>query len=246
MREIFRKYARFLVISCTIIVVQTNSITTDFFKRQPSSITVAYYKLNWNLNDSSWNNRNATQSWWTITYPNSKYARFSSWYAKFNNWFPNTWWTTDNITISLFARNISPSWWEANIFCVWQDWTWDWRWQILRYENWYLSMAVSKWSSWASQQTNSYNVSIWERHHLVWTYSPANRQMKFYIDWVLKQTVSIQATMRISSVSAIWKTWNYSHSLNWDVCEIINEKALRSDEYVAKYYNKYKNIFNYT
>ncbi len=53
MREIFRKYARFLVISCTIIVVQSSSITPDFRK---SSYRIDTTTLFWTFDIwNSWN-----------------------------------------------------------------------------------------------------------------------------------------------------------------------------------------------
>jgi len=206
---------------------------------QPWVDTIAYYPLKWDLNDYSGNGYNAESSWGTITYPNNEYANFSAAYARFPNGYSSGT-TTDDITISLWARDITPSWWEGNMFVMGQDGFGNWWWAMIRTENSnndYLAYTVT-W--WAAQLTSAYNVSSWVWHHFVETVSPTNREMKFYIDWVLKETVSINSSMRIDGKSAIGKVGNYSHNVNWDISEIINERKVRTDQEIADYYNQTK------
>ena len=207
--------------------------------RRPWVNTIAYYPLKWDLNDYSGNGYNAESSWGTITYPNNKYADFSAAYARFPNGYSSGT-TTDDITISLWARDITSSQWEGNMFVMGQDWFGDWWWALIRAVNSNNDYSAYIVTWWAMQTTSAYNVSSWVWHHFVETVSPTNREMKFYIDWVLKETVSINSSMRIDGKSAIGKVGNYTHNVNWDISEIINERKARTAQEILDYYNQTK------
>ena len=212
---------------------------------QPSANTIAYYKLDGDLKDSSGNWYDATESGGTITY-GTNYATFTDWYARFDNGY-SSWTITDDITISLWARNIQASWGEWNIFVFGQDGFGNGRWILIRINgttsNEYLAMSVSQGTSWVLQQTSVYSVTANVWHNLVVTVSPTDKKMIFYIDWVAKETVTTGTNIRVDGKSSIGKVWNYSHFVTGDVSEVINEKIAWSAADVLSYYNGTKSKY---
>ena len=207
---------------------------------KPWANTIAYYPLKWNLNDYSGNGYNAISTTWTITYPDNEYANFSAAYAIFPNWYSN-WTITADITISVWVKDITPYWWEANIFGFWMDLDWWWWWIILRADANNPSSYLALTYTWNKlYQTSAYSTTSWVWHHLAVVVSCTNSYLKLYIDWVLKETKSWTNSLRASGKSSIWQLGNYSHRLNGNVSELINERIAWGDTDVANYYNQTK------
>lgn len=208
----------------------------------PWANTKAYYKLNWNLDDSSGNNFNVLSQTWTITYPNNKYASMTNFRAVFPTPYSRRW-TTDPFTISLWGRNLS----NENVFSYWLDYNNEgYWWLVLSSSNswWSASCVVSPWvGGWTDTFTVSSNV--WHNAIVTRGYS---EWMKLYIDWVFKGWM-IGGTrdtgdLRINNRAWIW-TLNETgaSTISWDLSEIIVENKVRTAQEIADYYNASKSIY---
>jgi len=89
---------------------------------KPWANTIAYYKFDWNLNDSSGNNHNfsgtnMTVTYWTLSWW-AKYIHFPNWaWANTQSWMP---YSTSSYTINFWVKK-----WDSNdgTFLDFQVWT---------------------------------------------------------------------------------------------------------------------------
>jgi hypothetical protein len=235
----------------TIIVVQTNSITTDF-EWKPSTSTLARRTLNWTLNDSSWNWRNATWS------SNMTYQTLSSW-IKVAKTTTNNWWITVNWNIAnllswdftISMRTYTTWQWLSNtalMFWVWYDYSpyvwpnirrwYNWDWKVNFRLRWWTSSQVVMMSSstWTSSLQN-------KRIHICRTRISWNNVA--YIDAV--QECSMTSTLYTSS----WNSWyilsryTADQSLaTWSMSSnVIVENRWRTATEVQSYRNKTKRFY---
>jgi hypothetical protein len=166
----------------------------------PWSNTVAYYKFDWNMNDSSWNNRNLSVAQWTFTYWTlSQWAKYIQ--TNFNSY------SSQISSFPLNSNSATISFWMS--FVNWTAWNWntssinwatvfdlEWSNGIIRpvLSWWYNDDYLTYWFCYLNV-TNHYVPSVSESWHLYtavlnwWT-------SKIYIDW------------------AFWKTWTYPVQ-NW-------------------------------
>lgn len=182
MREIFRKYARFLVISCTIIVVQTNSITTDF-----QAVQTFDFQHNWMLNWTAkniwywiptikswqwryiWTSSSSGYQWWIIPPMNIYVKEIKKYKIRFYK--PSTTtssrWTAVAVSDSTEAtcieywRNLS-SWWHlivrinetiVNSLSV-VDLTWELTIEMIFESNWHITVNLAN-------ASNTYTYDVW-------------------------------------------------------------------------------------
>lgn len=215
-----------------------NTVYGGEWKWKPWSNTLAYYPLNWNLNDYSGNWYNSIASGGTLTYPNNKYLQLSSWYSRFQTSVNSI---TTPLTISLWEKDI-PYNTENNIFSLWVDGLWSWFWSFrLLWNSWGFEVSVTNVSA---VTTSAYSVTSWVWHYLVGIVNP-NNYIKLYIDGVLKETRAISYTPRNPWwYIAIWQCWiNFSQSITWYLDEIIFENKERTAQEIADYYNKTKSNY---
>jgi len=191
MREIFRKNARFLVISCTIIAVQSSSITPEF-DWKPDSNTLAYFKIdssdtNSMVYDKTWNWNNATRYW------TSNYETLSTWQRVLNftwtNWIYCSWkkvFTTQPLTVNV---RFFSKWNQAvdltivsNQRDVWSQWI------ILAFSS--ASALFTFFWNGSSRQTTSNTVSISHNQRINYWFSIEWWTIKKYMNWNLVQTVN--------------------------------------------------------
>jgi len=230
---------------CTMIDVQTNSITADF-GRKPSINTTWYFKFDWSLKDEI-SGINYSASWityWTLTNW-QKYAIFpwnSSW--RFNLSASNlniTWWwneltiavwfqvhNTNNMRNEFSANN----YYTSTIFQNWNAW-------IYYYDN---SLDIYMWNSWNEQIYNT------NERHLFWQTIKAWWKIRIYFDWQLVKEKDMKSSLRWSAdwSQYIWSNrWWNGWYFNWKQSEMIFEKIERSENDWLKYYNKTKSKYGY-
>lgn len=251
MREIFRKYARFLVISCTIIVVQTNSIQTSF-DWKPSSDTLARYKFDSNANDSSWKWNNATRNW-TASYQTLTWTRkiaYLNWSSDLN--VPNFVNNVSNRTMIFFLK---PEQWTGALFSKQRDWNntaliWLWfytasSWTKTNWTNYYVYWKT--YNAWWSAVSSNMALSTTSRNCviLVWNAS----QLKIYVNWVLKNTWSwnyaFQNRTSFTSIRIWWRyaDWSQKWNFKWYVWDYIFENKNRTDAEITTFVNKMKSKY---
>lgn len=230
----------------TIIVVQTNSITPEYW-RKPWENTIAYYKLDWNWNDSSWNWRNLTAS-------NISYETLSSWlkvaYFNWNSSLKSTFtefWLTE-LTVNIRIKKMRNVNWECPI-AVRDDASYDAELSIR-------SLSTTQWNIWSQYYQNATKrqwrkdtwISNWTRMNVMFTVSTSWN--KFYVNW--------------SEVSLTYSSWNsnvwlqnaktnmiifWRHPVvsadrfQWYVSQAIIEKKIRTATEWIDYYNKTKRLY---
>lgn len=222
--------------------MQTNSITTDFW-RKPDSNTIAYYTLNWTLNDSSWNDRHLNLMFWTASY-----WTLNNWkqYWSFNATWTRSWWrwwqTNSKINVSW---NITVSYW------------WRFNWNVSRIRDiitnrdndWFKRMdnITTGWNilfHWNQRYTSSNTITDNERHNIVCVVE--NWTLKIYIDTVLDSSKSYTYWSN-SAYLSLWYSWqswsNIDERLKWDVADIIIQSNSRNLETITAYFNKTKSKF---
>ena len=222
--------------------MQTNSITPDF-DWKPTANTLAYFKLDWNLNDSSQYQVSATAVWnitftteWDLTYWvfNSSYF-----YTSVLEW--NVW----DITLCAWVKANRDNW-RMEAMALWYNqnalyhlWTWiswnnassPWKWTIS------MSNGATDFFSSVSQDT--------ERHLLIATKS-AWWDFNLYLDWNLVRNATYWTSYISSNVFIVW--WRYRWSAMdeawvWWMSRALYENRIRNLEECQKYRNKTKKHF---
>jgi hypothetical protein len=202
-------------------------------KWKPWANTVAYYTLDTDFNDYSWNNRSLTNSWATITslswvdcayYNGSSYSQYSGY----------TLWNT--------ARTIN-----VRVKCTWWGYQWlvhiakyDWTYGgslWIKFNNWNTNVWPWDWTN-ASAETVTANVSAWNWHNVVVTQETTTT--KLYVDGTLIWTITSYPTQSsIPDGWALWSKFSSSHSekLTWYLSKVILEDKVRTAQEISDYYN---------
>lgn len=210
-------------------------IWVEKWEWQPWPNTVAYYPLRANFNDASWNSRNLTNSWWTITtvgwiscayYNWSSYSRYS-WYAL----------TRTARTICVWVRLTNPKWVL----------------HISKYNVW-----GPTWSLWLNTQSNKFKMSDWTSIDQLWTttinsstwYNVVLTQQWnnawLYVNWSLEKSVTNYPAEQTTpdSRSIFCKDYtSLSEKSTWYINEVILENQVRTSDMVTQYYNSTKDNY---
>lgn len=195
MREIFRKYARFLVISCTIIDMQSKNITTDFYRWKFQKVEFIqntstsridtwlkswiWYKIDLKFYTVSSNVADQTVVWWiTNTSQEAIYRWINYWssYRSIYRWYNSQWFDANNTmyvwntyTWTSIIRN-----WTQQIILNWntvQTWTLSLSW------TWTNNMSIfsRRWSNFALIKL--YYMKIYDSsNNLIRDFIPAYRK----------------------------------------------------------------------
>lgn len=200
---------------------------------QPWANTVAYYPLDADFNDASWNNRNLTNSWATITtvwdiscgYWDGSATTYYQWFSL----------TREKRTISMWIRGIATNdnvWLQIAKRSYWFTWAlW------IMFYSWFLFAG-----DWAGAGTSSVSAST-----NTWYYAVSTQEwsvVNFYVNWVLIWTENNRPdySTRIPDGWALWSqnnTWAYA-KLNWYMSNVILEDKVWTAQEVADYYNQTK------
>ena len=225
---------------------------------KPWANTIAYYPLETDTNDYSWNNRNWTNNWVT----------FSDWLWVFNGSsyisLGTGSWTNiqTNMTISVWFR-WNWSWSKDNMVVAKSQYYAPWTW----YSN-YAFYAISIHEEDRYLMAWFYNQSDFNAHPLnfrttwwwsptLWPVSQSNKwyhvvitndwtTKKAYIDWTLVATETNTSTSSTQSVdtrigSAV--RYNYDSYFNWNISKVIFEDKTWSADEVSEYYNNTKSNY---
>ena len=196
---------------------------------KPWSNTLAYYKFDWNLNDSSWNSRNFTSNWtvsyWTETWW-GKYIYFNSWAYTNNLSIP---YKSDWYTISLCGKYVS---WNKYLLDF-QPSTSASQWNRFQYLS-STSLYIG-WGSWITVP----NMSNWYNMVIVNT----GNKSKLYMNWEYKwyaDLASWDTTSQYFRLNSVWYTnsnyWNYAWpNYMWRL--IVENKWWTEDEIVNDFNN---------
>lgn len=209
---------------------------------QPWANTVAYYPLDTDFNDDSWNSRNLTNTGATITtvswvtcayFDGNSYAQFD-WYSLANTartvniWVDCTLngWYQWAIHISDYYTN-SP-WWSLWIkFNNWNTNVWPWDWQN------------------ASAETVTATVTAWWHNIIV---TQASNVVKLYVDGDLIWTNNWYPITWWWTTPDSWCLWSkdwptHSEKLTWYLSKVILEDKVWTDGEVQDYFDNTKAIY---
>ena len=218
----------------TIIVVQSSSIQTDFW-RKPWADTILYLPFKTDLLDHSQTWLSLTTSWtisivdWFAYFNGSSYM-YSKSFTQINQ---------TNFTASVRFKNTSTT--NSERVCLHQ----------FRYYSWYRWYAM--WVNWTNLDAqNTYMKTNWStttvsanvRHNLIlvrW-----NNTSQFYFDWeaITMQSASNYPELywRLWIWGGAWYNWTmWEYKRIWYMSEIIYENKPRTSQDVSNYYNKTKN-----
>lgn len=196
----------------------------------PGTNTIAYYKFDWDLNDSSGNNRNLTIRSWTFTYWTT------SWWASYTILNRSQWTNYIDLPFSYTAYTVN----------VWIKWytTYSNTWGICVEYRWGEWPRIQWWKSWYTLQiewtTNPYRTTDTDWHLVSYVYN--NNVKTLYIDWVYyeSKTISWSKTSVRFLLNNAWDTNSSSYAWYAYVSDIINESKARTAEEISDYYNKTK------
>ena len=197
---------------------------------QPGANTVAYYKFDNNLNDSSGNWFNLSMGSGSMTYwTTSWWATY--WTFTWSNW-TNTLTTTGShwttYTLSCWLNTLSNYWWNYQNIMVELFYTND---IDIRLMNW-----RSKISCYDTNLTGS-SISLNTWYNAVVTRNWSTLQL--YINWVYQNSwtwnTSASFPLRITlwSKDAPWANWAWQ----WQRSEVIIEDKVRTAQEISDYYN---------
>lgn len=222
---------------------------------EPWENTLAYYPLETDTKDYSWNSRDWTNNWvtfsdWVWVFNGSSYVSLGtdSWTniqpnMTINVWFKWNWsWSKDNAVITksqYYAPSTSACYYSITIheedrYLCW--WYYNWS----DYNMHPLNFRTTSWWSptlWPVSQSNKwYNVVITND----WT------TKKTYIDWALVATETSISTSTTQSIDTrIWSAvrYNYDSYFNWNISAVIFEDKTRSAQEISDYYNLTKSNY---
>ena len=201
----------------------------------PWANTLAYYKFDWNLNDSSWNSRNLSMYTWTFTYWTT------SWWAKYIQTSSSN--AANNLTLPLNWDSYTVQWyvnfWEFRqtgsqqailMDFVWNSWWarfWSWWWWFQPVCN----VWSDVWLSWSINTWYLFTVVI-KNHYIYW-----------YVNWELKRSWAMTQyswtswTLVINWIADKSSTW---YRWAWKLSELIFESRDWTQSEIQDYYNQTK------
>lgn len=209
---------------------------------QPWANTVAYYPLDTNFNDFSWNWYNLSKGSWT-------FITTLSWVgcASFNG--------EQN---QAYAANSSVPAWNTNSALAWvyctrgnytQQWvlcsgsnsdTWEIRWMGVVQNKAY----VTDWKTFDAPWTSD----IYNGWHLICFTRTSGQWIKLYVDGSLETTSTVlgnrSATwLTIWAKSVWWPYLNHTEPFKWYISNVIFENKIRTATEILDYYNNTKSNY---
>ena len=217
-----------------------NTEYKSYWEFKPWANTLAYYKFDWNLNDSStnWHNLSLytgsaaywTASWWW-TYVHFNQNTWANYWTL--SWFNYDW----NHTISLW---LNP---QTNFGTSWNNCLFELResssYAFVRF---CANVAVSYWFSPAFTQA----LSVWIWYNMIYTRSWNSAKM--YINWTLVNSWTAPITWRTNQtirfrLNQIGDTNSSSYANNAYYSDVIFESKEWSAQEVSDYYNQTKSNY---
>lgn len=207
---------------------------------KPWANTIAYYKFDWNLNDSSGNGHNWTWSAWT-----AQYATLSSWKKVAQlSWQLNRITTTFNwtpATVSLWVCKNSdlwgdprPTWWKQILWQNSSDGGYPW---------YYFRLSPNPNEMYTIYQSGTNSITTSRDFNNVWMHLLATNNWwdtYFYINWEYQWKL----TWNITKNTNLWM-WCAPYDWSprvfvWYIGDVILEDKARTAQEVVDYYNQTK------
>ncbi len=201
----------------------------------PWKNTVAYYKFDWNLNDSSGNSRNLSVGWGTVSYWTEswggKYIYFNSWAYTNNISMP---YKSDGYTINLWGKYVS---WNKYLLDF-QPSTSANQWNRFQYLS-STSLYIGRW--WGITVPN---MSLWYNMVII----NLNNKSNLYMNWEYKWYADLwtrDTTAQYFRLNSVWYTVSSYSNYAWPnyMSNLIIENTARTPEQVAWYYNQTKSLY---
>lgn len=213
---------------------------------QPWTNTIAYYPLDWDVNDHSWNNRNMTVATGSMSYGNLTDGQ----YWIFNG---STILTTYNMVSlnsgTLTMRSLYSNNRDGLVFCNNYD---------VNNNSYYSNfMAIdsgttmyvpySEWSFGTTARlaaTGTYSANQWYFQ----TLTSDGSTLSYYLNGQYVTSKSTSFFMNMGNINqwCIWglKRWSQTYSiLNWWVSNLIIENKCRTAQEISDYYNLTKSLY---
>lgn len=194
--------------------------------REPWDNTLAYWKLDGDLNDYSGNNLN-----FSMGYGSASYWTLASWKKYFILDGSNNTGTVTTasaisssaITISMYLNT------TVNYWSNYQNIVFD----PFRIMNWKGKISINDTNNtWPS-------ITLWNWYHVLTIWN--NWTEYLYLNWELQNTTLNYTVDNTTRTFIIWNNpWNYTASTRraqWYVSEIIIENKARTVQEITKYYN---------
>ncbi len=224
----------------------------------PWANTLAYYPLEWDLNDYSGNGYTLTNAWgaifktdsWierTVLYFNwAQPTNYSPWNAYvYTQSLPSS--TTSLITINVWSKPAFPigESYARGMFDTRFNWNSGWvRWEL--YQG-----ACTIWIN--NTYTPFQNASGYFNTWTLWsvTYSKSTWTVKMYLNGSLNNSGSVSSTPWNNWLSnfTLWigywgnQSMMYNRNYLWWIGDVILENKIRTDQEIADYYNASKSIY---
>lgn len=214
-----------------------NTVTPSEFQRKPWANTIAYYKFDWNLNDSSGNSHTLSNTG-SISYSSNPYAvnLSTSNYLYFNNtdfnhdWTFNTWvyLTGRNVSTSGTAIMSQGSWGNYHIVYITMNYYWVlWAWVF--------------WSDLAGNIQTPLNQWI----NICVTFNYTTKNLKSFINWVKDIDGTLTSSYSVPSWNFImWWLADDPSNVNWKIKWRLSNTILEASEWAETlpqiYYNQIK------
>ena len=215
---------------------------------------VAYWKLNWNYNDETWNFNGSASiggSWQSLPWSTNKYIQFSisgdnCVFTVSNNLWTRLWSTQSDMTFNWWwyfdTQPYSGSYSQYEFLYILGNGSfrvcrvWYWR------EWWWLYLWLGTWTGFGYAWVD-YRPTTWTWHNHIYTYNKSNRQICYYVDWVLRWTATQSAdyaTTTTQSKCLILHNNRASNTFTWWASELIIENKVMTADEVLAYYNQTK------
>ena len=210
-------------------------------KWEPWANTLAYYKFENNLDDSSWNSHTLTNSW-AISYDNKSVVLASNAYLYCNN-FSDTFNHDRTISVWIYVTSRAG---DNSIY--FSKWTWAIRQQLMGWvtKTWYSGMwFYGEDINW----TTATSLNTW--YNIISTYNYSTRKYNNYVNAVndVTWTLSAQYSLPAWNTFNIWaianSTGNTNYRVYWKLTEYIIEKKEWTQTDVTNYFNLTKWRFWY-
>ena len=210
---------------------------------KPWANTIAYYPLETDTNDYSWNGRNLTNSWITFSWWFWNFNWNSYWYINngsllqwtytVNFWYRKniSWWNT---AMDLYNNNLSDNSYNSAFM------------RIALYSGGYEEVAIANWTSnttWAQSGTGAIVSGIlwWNWYNIVGTFN--QNILKIYANWVLLWTKTISWTYTPTTYFAIGRWYNWVYPLYWQISRFIIEDKEWTQNEITEDYNQTKSNY---
>lgn len=213
-----------------------NTVYGGEWKWKPWSNTIAYYKLETDTKDYSWNNRDLTNSWvtfvssiWWATIPvwyfNWSSRAYINWATQLNTWYTISLWQKWNTGAFIFDLRNNNEYWQ---------------WVMMIHESWYFKLRQQKASNAEEEysRTDDNNRNHWV---LTWTGSV----WTIYFNWTQVKQATINNSINTSNSNlSLWSRYSgNTNNWTWYISNFIVESSVWSAQEVLNYYNKSKSKY---